>query len=102
MAEVKWSLQALDDLEAICLFIARDAPMAARMFASKTFEATDKLAIMPRMGRLVPELNNETIRELILGNYRIIYHVHDALDVVEILTLHHSAKLFDWDPSPED
>ena len=44
MAEVKWTPQALDDLEAICLFIARDAPQVAAVFAQGAFRATDRLA----------------------------------------------------------
>jgi len=74
MAQVKWTPQALDDLEAICLFIARDAPPIASVFADRAFRATDRLAEYPRLGRrIVPELRVENIRELILGTYRVIY-----------------------------
>jgi plasmid stabilization system protein ParE len=72
MAQVRWTLQALDDLEAICLFIARDAAQIAAIFADRAFRATDRLTQHPRLGRIVPELEIETIREIILGNYRII------------------------------
>ena len=71
MAEVRWTLQALDDLEVICLFIARDAPPVAAVFAQRAFDATDRLAEFPRSGRTVPELNNPDFREIILGNYRL-------------------------------
>ncbi|MEK6709917.1 MAG: type II toxin-antitoxin system RelE/ParE family toxin [Nitrospinota bacterium] len=73
MAEVKWTPQALDDLEAICLFIARDAPPVAAVFAGRIFHATDRLADHPRAGRIVPELGIENIREIILGSHRLIY-----------------------------
>ena len=64
MAQVKWTPQALNDLEAICLFIARDAPQMATVFADRAFHATDRRADYPRSGRIVPELEIENIREI--------------------------------------
>jgi plasmid stabilization system protein ParE len=93
MAEVKWTLQALDDLESICLFIGRDSPQAAAVFAQRAFRATDPLANVPRLGRVVPELEIESIREIILGNYRVIDRIAD--EQVQILTVHHGARLLD-------
>ena len=72
--------------------------MAARIFADKAFEATDKLETMPRMGRVVPEFKNATIRELILGNYRVIYRVLEDWPAVEILTIHHNARQLSAEP----
>ena len=43
MAEVRWTPQALEDLEAICILIARDAPQIAGVFAQKAFDAADRL-----------------------------------------------------------
>lgn len=91
MAQVRWTPQALDDLDAICLFIARDAPQVAAVFADRAFRATDRLVDHPRLGRIVPELENETIREIILGNYRIIYRIQE--DEVQVVTIHHGARL---------
>ena len=93
MAQVRWTPQALDDLEAICLFIARDAPQVAAVFADRAFRATDRLADHPRLGRIVPELEIETIREIILGNYRIIYRIRE--EQVQVVTVHHGARLLD-------
>jgi plasmid stabilization system protein ParE len=93
MAQVKWTVQALDDLEAICLFIARDAPHIATVFADRAFRATDRLVQHPRLGRIVPELKIEPIREIIFGNYRIIYRIQEG--EVQILTVHHGAQLLD-------
>ena len=55
MAEVRWTPQGLEDLEAICLFIARDAPPFAAVFAQQAFYATDRLVDFPESGRIVPE-----------------------------------------------
>ncbi len=91
MAEVKWTPQALEDVETIANFIARDSIYYARMFTIKVFEAVNRLELFVESGRIVPELNRKEIREVILGNYRIIYRVKDK--VVEILTVYHSARL---------
>jgi len=72
MAQVRWTPQAADDLEATCLFIARDSPQLAATFADRVFRATDRLASYPRSGRTVAELGIENIREIIVGSYRVI------------------------------
>lgn len=93
MAKVKWTPQALDDIEAIANFIARDSDYYARMCTIKIFEAVDRLELFPGSGRIVPELNRREIREVIWSNYRIIYRIEKEL--VEILTVHHLARLLD-------
>ena len=93
MAEVKWTPRALDDLDAICLFIARDSPHMASVFADRLFRTTDRLADHPRVGRIVPEIELEGIREIFVGNYRVIYRIVD--DEVHILTVHHGARLLE-------
>ena len=93
MAEVKWTLQALDDLEAVCLFIARDAPQVAAVFADRAFAATDRLAAHPRLGRIVPEFQVETIHEISVHSYRVIYRILG--DEIHVLTIHHGAHLLD-------
>jgi plasmid stabilization system protein ParE len=90
MVKVTWTDQSLDDLDAICLFIARDFLEYAKLFAIRAFEATDRLETFPKSGRVVPEIGREDIREIILGNYRIIYRI--VTEEVEILTVHHGAK----------
>jgi toxin ParE1/3/4 len=54
--------------------------------------AVERLLVNPRSGRMVPELGDEAIREVIHGNYRIVYRVRG--DVVEIATVFHGARLF--------
>ena len=94
MVKVIWTDQALDDLDSICLFIARDSFQYAKLFAIRAFESTDQLEIFPKAGRVVPEINREYIREIILGNYRIIYRI--ITKNVEILTIHHGARNFNF------
>ena len=90
MAQVRWTPQALDDLEAICLFIARDAPPVAAVLAQRAFDATDRLADFPESDRIVPEMNDPNFRELVLGNYRLIYRLRSG--DAQIVTVHHSAR----------
>lgn len=47
----------------------------------------------PRSGRVVPELGQDFVREVILGNYRTIYRLLN--DEVQVLTIHHGARLLD-------
>lgn len=93
MAEIRWTLQAADDLEAIAEFISVDSPQYAQLFALNVLRAVERLASFPRSGRLVPELGNATIREIVLGNYRIVYRLRR--EVVEVLTVYHGARLLD-------
>jgi addiction module RelE/StbE family toxin len=93
VAAVVWTPQALDDLEAICLYVARDTPRLAQVFAERAFRATERLADFPRSGRVVPEIDRQEIREVILLSYRIIYRF--AGQDVQILTVHHGARPID-------
>ena len=90
MAEVTWTNQALDDLGAVFLFIARDAPVVANLFVERVATATERLAEFPRSGRVVPEIGVQEIREVIVQSYRVIYQV--VGEEVEILTVHHGAR----------
>ena len=89
MAQIKWTPQSLDDIEAIANFIARDSDYYAQMVTVKVFEAAERLELFPESGRIVPELNRREIREVLFGNYRI------KKELVQILTVYHSARLLD-------
>ena len=56
-------------------------------------KSVDRLVQFPFSGSVVPETNREDIRELIHGNYRIIYRTRPK--IVEIISVYHSARLFD-------
>jgi toxin ParE1/3/4 len=90
VAFVTWTENALEDLEAIHLFVARSAPGAADVLTDRMFEATARLASFPAMGRRIPDVTNAEVRELIVGSYRIAYRLTG--DEVEILAVHHGAR----------
>lgn len=71
MVEVRWTLQAAEDLESIADFISQDSPHYARLFVIDVLEAVERLSNFPKSGRVVPEVDDPIIREIILGNYRI-------------------------------
>ena len=90
MARIRWTNQALADLEAIGNFIARDAPSVAQVFVDNVFEAVKRLEVFPRSGRVVPEIGQEDIREILFGSYRIVYVVGE--EEVNILTVFHASR----------
>lgn len=90
MAEIRWAPQAADDLEAITEFIAADSPSYAQLFAIDVLTAVERLMDFPESGRMVPEVGNPVIREILLGNYRIIYRIHHP--AVEILSIYHAGR----------
>lgn len=87
---VKWTPTAVDELEEIAAYIAEDARMAARRFARGVRDAARSLAELPERGRAVPELHPLPLRELLLGNYRLIYKVEP--ERVVIVALVHGAR----------
>ena len=93
MAEVIWSASALSDLKDIFEFIAKDSPYYAEKYVNKLSEKAQQLIEFPSRGKVVPEIGNPAIREIIEGNYRIIYTVLDDESQVQIIRIHHSAKI---------
>ena len=93
MPEVRWTPLAANDLEAISEFVSRDSPYYANILVLDVMAGIERLADFPHLGRLVPEVSDPQIRELLLGNYRIIYRYR--LQIVEVLTIYHSARLLD-------
>ncbi len=94
MATVRWSAQARKDLESISDYLRDVAPSYAERFEEKVFEATRRLEAFPRSGRVIPEAEEEELREVIYREYRIMYHVDGADEDVLILTVLHSSRQF--------
>jgi len=93
MMKVVWSEPAVADLDSIHAYIAHDAEIYADAQIQAIFEAADRLERFPESGRMVPEIGQQTTRELIVGSFRVIYHVSGA-DTVRILTVLHAAQQF--------
>jgi toxin ParE1/3/4 len=92
MVEIIWTPFALEDLQSIYDYIAKDSPYYANRFIDKLVDRVDILIDLPEAGRIVPEFENELIRELIEGSYRIIYKIN-SINEIGIVRVHHSARL---------
>ncbi len=90
---VYWTTPALEDLLRVVDYIRQDNPAAARRMYAAIRKRTGALAVNPRIGRIVPEFNEELRRELIHAPYRIIYSVIPQERRVEIRAVVHSARL---------
>lgn len=72
---VIWTKPAKVDLRSIHDFIAYDSRYYAKKVVQNIREKTDLLNKLPRMGRMITEINNENVKELSLHSYRIIYEI---------------------------
>lgn len=61
------------------------------------FEAPQSLIHHPKIGRIVPEVSNEFIRELFVFQYRIVYEIQ--ANEIHILTVIHGKRIFDKEKS---
>lgn len=92
MARLNWTMQAEKDLKNIYEYIAMDSSRYAKIHINRIRDKARTLKQQPRLGRVVPELGNENIRELIFGNYRIIYCIVSP-ERIDVLTVYHSARI---------
>ena len=88
-----WSLQAIEDIEAIAEYIARDSNTYAESTVERIFQAPERLVQFPKLGRVVPEKNDESIRELFVFQYRVIYEIQ--VSEIHILTVVHGKRIFE-------
>ncbi len=89
--KIIWSPLAIDKTSEIAEYIAKDKPTAAEEWVDKIFQKVDILKSSPEIGKVVPEIRRKDIRELIFGNYRIIYRVEKAS--ISILTVRHGKQI---------
>ena len=94
MAKIVWTEFSVLDLKEIFDYISKDSRRYAENQVKRIKAKTNILKLRPEAGRIVPELESKKIRELIVGNYRVVYRILND-DLVEILTVHHSARDFE-------
>jgi len=88
--EVVWTEPAWDDLAAAADYIARDSESYAATFVQEVKDAAGSLTEFAERGQVVTEFADETIRELLIRPYRLVYKITD--DKVFVLTLIHGAR----------
>jgi plasmid stabilization system protein ParE len=89
--KIIWSPLAIDRASEIAEYIALDKPAAADKWITTIFSKVEQLASSPEIGRVVPEIEDEQFRELIYGNYRIVYRIEKKQ--VSILTIRHDKQI---------
>ncbi|WP_319523851.1 type II toxin-antitoxin system RelE/ParE family toxin [uncultured Desulfosarcina sp.] len=93
--KIVWSPLALERASEIVDYISQDKPLAADHWIHTMFSKVDPLRTNPEIGRIVPEINERQFRELIYGNYRIIYHI--GMKQISILTIRHGKQILPID-----
>ncbi len=89
---VIWSIPAKQDLKKIYDYIARDSKYYAEKVSQDIVEKSELLHKFPKIGRVVPEIGEANIREVIVYSYRLIYEI--SPDKIEILALIHCKQDF--------
>jgi addiction module RelE/StbE family toxin len=92
MVEINWTKFAIENLVDIGEYIAKDSQKYASITIEELFNAPNILLEFPKAGRIVPEIGNTNIREIIKGNYRVVYKIVNQ-NRIDILTVHHSKRL---------
>jgi toxin ParE1/3/4 len=99
--KILWTEPAIEDLRNLHSYIGKDSEVYASSFVERIILAGEKLTNFPRLGRVVPEAEKETVRELLYHNYRIIYRINGEL--IEIITvIQGNRDLGSFKPAPWD
>jgi toxin ParE1/3/4 len=83
--KITWSPLAAEQVRDIASYIALDKPSVAEQWIDKMFDSVEQLIDFPKSGRVVPELQINSIRELVQDNYRVIYKIQD--NSISVLTV---------------
>lgn len=92
---VIWAASARDALDEVTAYIAQDSHQAAVRILETALEAAERLATFSGLGRVVPELNDATVREVFVHQYRLLYHVENER-VVVVAFLHGARDFAKW------
>jgi len=91
--EVKWSPEAIEDLESIAEFIARDSEYYARAVVTEILLVSRNIGDFPLIGRVVPEIGDKDIRERFIYSYRLVYRVEP--EQIFIVAVIHGKRLLE-------
>ena len=92
MVRVNWTTESVENLKNIFEYISKDSKYYAKIHIQNIKSKVNLLKENPRLGRIVPEIRDENVREIIFENYRIIYWIVN-IDRSDILTIYHSARI---------
>lgn len=90
---VEWSPEAVEDLESILKYIARDSGYYASSVAAEILSISRSTGEFPQIGRVVPEVGDDTVRERFVYSYRLVYKIEQ--DRVLIVAVIHGKRLLE-------
>lgn len=73
MAEIIWTEPALSDLNDIAEYIALENVFAAKQLVQTVFAKVERLEAFPESGRIPPELEHLSYREIVVTPCRVFY-----------------------------
>jgi addiction module RelE/StbE family toxin len=91
MVKIVWTELSINDLKEIFDFISEDSGRFAKITVNRIYEGTQVISVNPHSGRVVQIFNRKSIRELVIGNYRVIYRIKSNVQI-DILRVFHSAR----------
>ena len=91
MVKVVWTEVSVEGLREIFDYISKNSIKYAKITVDRIYERANQISTNPKSGRIVPEIDDESLRELIIGKYRLIYYIVNEYRV-DILRVYHSAR----------
>jgi addiction module RelE/StbE family toxin len=91
--EVRWSPEAIEDLESIADYISRDSEYYARAVVTDILSESRNLGKFPLIGRIVPEIADDHIRERFVYSYRLVYKIEPSF--ILIVAVIHGKRLLE-------
>ena len=92
MVKIVWTEMSIEDLKEIFEYISEDSIRYATITVDKIYLRAQVISDNPYIGRMVPEVNEKLLREIISDNYRIIYRIKNQAQV-DILRVFHTSRL---------
>jgi plasmid stabilization system protein ParE len=89
---IVWSPDAESDLQGIRDYSAHDSQRYAAFVLQRIVAGVERLSTFPESGRIIPELDNAAIREVIVDAFRVVYRYEGA--TVEIVTVFRGSRAF--------
>ena len=89
--KIIWTDLGVDRVYEIAAYIAKDNSAAAIKWVEKLFKRVEDLSLFEKSSRKVPETRNPKLREIIFGNYRIVYKIEK--DTIYVLTVRHFKQI---------
>ena len=84
--KVYWTQTAIENLSAIYNYVAQTSPKYASRLVERITTRSEQITTFPLSGRTVPEFENQQIREVIAGSYRIIYYIKpEQIDILAVI-----------------